>query len=97
LAHLHEQGVNFILASKILSTDFNNAMKNTFYTLLIIGLILLIWFAPIDLDRERALANSGPRKLIVFVLETTWVKVIATVFLGLVAIGLQAEEKEKRS
>jgi hypothetical protein len=91
---LHEQGANDILASHMLNLP---QMKNTFYTLLIIGLILLIWFAPIDLDRERALANSGPRKLIVFVLETTWVKVIATAFLGLVAIGLQAQEKEKRS
>ncbi|MEN9511312.1 MAG: hypothetical protein RLZZ370_1131 [Bacteroidota bacterium] len=71
-------------------------MKKTFYTILIIGLILLLWFAPIDLDRERALANTGAKKLVVFVLETTWVKIAASIFLGLMVIGLHAEEQEKK-
>ena len=28
------------------------------YTILCIGIILLIWFAPIDLEREKKLANT---------------------------------------
>jgi hypothetical protein len=61
------------------------------YTLVILGLIYILWFAPIDLERERQMADSGAKIIILFVLETTWLKVVLTVFLGLVAIGLHSE------
>lgn len=66
------------------------------YTLVILGLIYILWFAPIDLERERQMADSGAKIIILFVLETTWLKVVLTVFLGLVAIGLHSNEAEKQ-
>jgi hypothetical protein len=63
-------------------------MKNKLYILLIIGIIALLWFAPIDLDRERAIANTGARQIMLFIFETTWVKVTVSIFLGLIALGL---------
>ena len=74
-------------------------MQNRFmkylYTILIIGLLLILWFAPIDLDRERQLASNGPRMLILFILERTWVKVVFSVFLGLIVLGLHNKEEGK--
>jgi hypothetical protein len=61
------------------------------YTILIIGLIFILWFAPIDLERERSMADTAGRRIVLFVLETTWVKVLATIFLGLIALGLHSE------
>lgn len=66
------------------------------YTLVILGLIYILWFAPIDLERERQMADSGAKIIILFVLETTWLKVVLTVFLGLVAIGLHSNEAENK-
>jgi len=66
------------------------------YTLVILGLIYILWFAPIDLERERQMADSGAKIIILFLLETTWLKVVLTVFLGLVAIGLHSNEAEKQ-
>lgn len=66
------------------------------YTLVILGLIYILWFAPIDLERERQMADSGAKIIILFVLETTWLKVVLTVFLSLVAIGLHSNEAEKQ-
>jgi hypothetical protein len=63
-------------------------MKNKLYILLIIGITALLWFAPIDLDRERAIANTGARQIMLFIFETTWVKVTVSIFLGLIALGL---------
>ena len=67
-------------------------MKNKIYTVLIIGIIVLLWFAPIDLERERAIADTGARKLVLLVFETTWLKIALTIFLGLVALGLQNKD-----
>ena len=66
------------------------------YTLVILGLIYILWFAPIDLERERQMADSGAKIIILFVLETTWLKVVLTVFLGFVAIGLHSNEAENK-
>lgn len=67
-------------------------MKNKIYTVLIIGIIVLLWFVPIDLERERAIADTGARKLVLLVFETTWLKIALTIFLGLVALGLQNKD-----
>ena len=61
------------------------------YTIVIIVLIFILWFAPIDLERERSMADTAGRRIVLFVLETTWVKVLATIFLGLIALGLHSE------
>jgi hypothetical protein len=70
-------------------------MKNKIYTVLIIGIIALLWFAPIDLERERAMADTGPRQLILLIFETTWLKIAVTIFLGIVALGLQDKNNEE--
>ena len=49
------------------------------YTILCIGLILIIWFAPIDLEREKQLANTGPRVVVIYLLESTCLKIAFTV------------------
>jgi hypothetical protein len=66
------------------------------YTILIIGLIIILWFAPIDLERERAMADTGARRLVLFVLETKWLKIVITILLGLMAIGLHSNVSENK-
>jgi hypothetical protein len=66
-----------------------------FYTILIIGIILLLWFAPINLESERQMANTGPRMIVLYIFENTWLKIIITIFLGLIALGLHGEEQSE--
>lgn len=49
--------------------------------IIIIGLIILLWFIPIDLERERQIADSGPRMIMLYVLEHTWLKIGFTLLL----------------
>jgi hypothetical protein len=55
----------------------------------------LLWFAPIDLERERQIANTGPRMIVLYIFEATWLKIIITIFLGLIALGLHGEEESE--
>lgn len=67
-----------------------------FYTILCIGLILIIWFAPIDLEREKQLANTGPRILVMYLLESTSLKIVFTVILGFIMIGVHRQNNSEK-
>jgi hypothetical protein len=64
-----------------------------FYSVIIIGLILIIWFAPIDMEREKQLPSSGPRMIVSYIMGSTWLKIALTVLLGFVFVGLHNENK----
>jgi hypothetical protein len=66
------------------------------YTILCIALILIIWFAPIDLEREKQLANTGPRIVVIYLLESTWLKIAFTVILGFIMIGLNSQNNSEK-
>ena len=59
-----------------------------FYTILIIGIILLLWFAPINLESERQMANTGPRMIVLYIFENTWLKIIIKMILRISILKL---------
>jgi hypothetical protein len=61
------------------------------YTIICIGLILIIWFAPIDMEREKQLPSTGPRIIVMYIMESTWLKIALTVVLGFLMVGLHSE------
>jgi hypothetical protein len=67
------------------------------YTIISIGLILIIWFAPIDLEREKLLANTGPKRVVIYMLESTWLKLAFTIILGLLMISLHKPKNYEES
>ena len=66
------------------------------YTIICIGLILIIWFAPIDMEREKLLANTGPRIIVIYIMESTWLKIVLTVILGFLMVGLHSVNASKK-
>ena len=70
-------------------------MKEKIPTVAIIIIIALLWFLPIDLERERALANTGARKLLLYIFETTSLKIAITILLGFAILGFQSRDFDK--
>jgi hypothetical protein len=64
-----------------------------FYSILIIGLLLVIWFAPIDLERERSLAGNGFKTIILYILEHTWLKVVVSLFFVFMLVGIHSKDE----
>jgi len=66
-------------------------MKYIYY-ILISGILLVLWFAPIDLDRERQMANTAPRIVVLFIFENVALKLILSIFLVWVMVRIKRIE-----
>ncbi|MFM7683102.1 MAG: hypothetical protein ACKO7P_10200 [Bacteroidota bacterium] len=70
-----------ILKSLMSKELFIKTNMKYIYYILITGILLVLWFAPIDLDRERQMANTAPRMLVLFIFENVALKLIFSIFL----------------
>ena len=52
----------------------------------------MLWFAPIDLDRERQMANTAPRIVVLFIFENVALKLILSIFLVWVMVRIKRIE-----
>jgi hypothetical protein len=43
------------------------------------------------MEREKQLPSTGPRIIVMYIMESTWLKIALTVVLGFLMVGLHSE------
>ncbi len=43
------------------------------------------------MEREKQLPSTGPRMILTYIMESTWLKIAFSVFLGFLLVGLHSE------
>ena len=67
-------------------------MKKYFTTAIILFLLFILWFAPIDLNREKEISDSIGSEIIIYVLENMWLKITISIFFIFALVGLYSKE-----